>query len=62
MRARTSATSSGWLIYGDASASFRRWLRCLRAAKVEAFSSAAASVEVFGVMLARFSSPTRWRA
>ncbi len=31
-RARISATAMGWLMYGDAPSSFRRWSRCLRAA------------------------------
>src|SRR2546428_10927404 len=39
----TSASAIGWLMYGEDSASLRRWSRCLCAAKASAFSSKARS-------------------
>src|SRR5205807_2284522 len=39
----TSASAIGWLMYGEDSASLRRWSRCLCAAKASALSSKARS-------------------
>src|SRR3954453_17144023 len=43
----TSASAIGWLMYGEASASFLRWSRCLCAANASALRSSASSPFVF---------------
>src|SRR5687768_9972146 len=40
----TSASAIGWLMYGDASGSLRRWSRCLCAAKASALRRSASSL------------------
>jgi hypothetical protein len=57
-RAKTSATAMGWLMYGEASESLRRWSLCFLAAKPSALKSDAygsLASDSFGIVTLLFA-------